>query len=78
LIKQEKVTFVSSREYDANIPTIIRNKQQFMFAIKLDQASADFLTSPLFNITWERREYTTATDGSKIKTTVRIKRKLLK
>lgn len=41
-----------------------------MFAIKLDQTNGDFITNPLFNITWEHREYTTATDGSKIKTTV--------
>lgn len=41
-----------------------------MFAIKLDQTNADFITKPLFNITWEYREYTTAADGSKIKTTV--------
>ena len=45
-----------------------------MFAIKLDQTNADFLTKPLFNITWDRREYTTEANGTKIKTAVKKKK----
>lgn len=38
--------------------------------MKLDQTGKDFLQNPLFNVTWDRKEYTTASDGSKIKTGV--------
>ncbi|KAL4509331.1 hypothetical protein ABPG72_018262 [Tetrahymena utriculariae] len=62
---KNNVTFTTSKDWTTHPQTVNVSNHQFMFAVKLDMPN--FLQNPLFNITWEKRNYITYENGTLIK-----------
>ncbi|EAS03545.2 transmembrane protein, putative (macronuclear) [Tetrahymena thermophila SB210] len=62
---KNNVTFTTSKDWTTHPQTVNVSSHQFMFAVKLDMPN--FLQNPLFNITWEKRNYITYDNGTLIK-----------
>ncbi|KAL4479911.1 hypothetical protein ABPG74_020427 [Tetrahymena malaccensis] len=67
---KNNVTFTTSKDWTTHPQTVNVNSHQFMFAVKLDMPN--FLQNPLFNITWEKRNYITYDNGTLIKNIVSL------
>ncbi|KAL4507394.1 hypothetical protein ABPG73_012082 [Tetrahymena malaccensis] len=61
-IAKDIVKVAMSKTYSTNPSKIQINPQGLMFAVKVD--SPDFINRPIFNITFEKRDYVNHPDGS--------------